>query len=105
MRGITVDSGWLAGYARTVAAAADELDGARAALAAGGVSADAFGDAGRRVRAASKYAGASEALLRHLTDAVAALHATSEGLHEVAGRHDEQDQESAARFRRLDAER
>lgn len=102
MGGINVDSGWITGYAGTVAAAADELASARGALADGRLSADAFGDLGRAVRATAAYAGAAGGLGDRLDRAVESLRSAVDGLHEVAGRHSSQDEENAAAFRQID---
>jgi ABC-type nickel/cobalt efflux system permease component RcnA len=77
---ITVDPGWLTGYAITVDQAADDLTAVLAMVAGTSVTASSFGAAGRQANLPAAYADAAGTLRQRLAGMVDALHAVAASL-------------------------
>lgn len=82
MSRITVDPGWLTGYAATVEQAADDLAAVLTMVAGSSVTASSFGELGRAVDVPTAYADAAGTLRRRLSDLVDALRAVAAGLRD-----------------------
>ncbi|HEX5119659.1 MAG TPA: hypothetical protein VFW65_31105 [Pseudonocardiaceae bacterium] len=80
MSRITVDPGWLTGYATTVDQAADDLAAVLALVAGTSVTASSFGDAGRQADVPGAYAEAAGTVRQRLAGMVDALHAVAASL-------------------------
>ncbi|HEY1572695.1 MAG TPA: hypothetical protein VGG05_15235 [Pseudonocardiaceae bacterium] len=80
MSRITVDPGWLTGYATTVDLAADDLTAVLAMVAGTSVTASSFGAPGRQAVLPTVYADAAGTLRQRLAGMVDALHALAASL-------------------------
>ncbi|WP_031466845.1 hypothetical protein [Sciscionella sediminilitoris] len=101
MAGIQLDNEWVSGYVKTIERAGATLGEQRAKLTAGQLSAAAFGELGRQLGAANAYAKASNVLLDQLAKGGAALGSVAGELGKVAGKHNEAEEDNAARIARL----
>ncbi|PPK69563.1 hypothetical protein V5P93_006792 [Actinokineospora auranticolor] len=97
---IEVDPAWVDGYARKVAAAADQLGRCAEVLRTAPLTAESFGSLGRTVHLTDSYARASDVLRTQLTRGVEALHAAATSLTQVAAHHQGSDDDGARTIRR-----
>lgn len=100
MAAIEVDPDWVAGYAKVVARAADQLSASSELLATAPLTTETFGSLGRTVRTAEAYGRASQALRWQLARGVEALAAASDGLTQVADQYKVSDDDGAHSIRR-----
>jgi uncharacterized protein YukE len=97
--GITVDPGWISGYATTVAKAGDDLAGALTALNGTPLTSAAFGEVGKQLGTAPAYQGAASTLQQQMSRAADALHAAAANLVTIAREHSSADEQQAVSIR------
>ena len=105
MAGLKIDPDGVSSYAGTLARSADQLDGAKDALVAVPLGAEAFGELGRQVRITEAYSRASSTLLDQLTRAVDTLNSASDALAGVAEKYTTSEQETAQQIKRAEQPR
>ncbi|MGW0523843.1 hypothetical protein [Crossiella sp. NPDC003009] len=102
---VRVDTDWLNGYAKQVAAAGDELGRAAGSLGASPLGPEAFGELGRQLRTAESYARAAELLRGQLARAGEVLRSASGELGEVVKHYQGGESDSASGLRRTEGRR
>jgi hypothetical protein len=99
--GLRIDRDVVAGYAKRVDAAAEELVLAAADLTGDGVTVESHGALGEQLGLGASYGSAVEAIRRQLAEGVAALRSASEALHTVTARHTGHDEEAAEMIKKV----
>lgn len=99
MAGLRMDGAVVVEYAKTVDAAAAELDTAAAGLGEV-VPTESFGELGVQVGLDASFGRAAEALRRQLTDGAEALRSAATALRIITARHGAHDVESAELLKR-----
>ncbi|MBP2476180.1 hypothetical protein JOF53_005052 [Crossiella equi] len=100
MTKVRIDTDWLGGYAKQVAAAGEELRRASGALNAAPLGPEAFGELGRELRTAESYRRAADLLRGQLTRAGEALASAATELGEVIEHYRGGESDSALDLRR-----
>jgi len=99
---VKIDPDQVAGYAKAMVGAADQLSGSADALRDQPLTNEAFGELGRQVRTAEAYARASATLLDQLAKAVDTLHTASANLTAVVSHYSEGEQDRAQTIKRAE---